>query len=487
MPSPPRSLLRLAAPLIAGRGLSAVLSFAVPMVLARALSPTEYGTYKQIFLTAATCTLMAQLGIPASLYYFVPRAGLERGRYLLQALLALFAAGALAAAAVLGTAGELAYRFDNGAYAALAWPLAAYVLGTLGALPLEPALTALGRTGWAAAAYLASDVARMGALVAPVLLGAGLSALAWSAAAVALGRVAVVWTLALAGKLGTLRRPTRASVAGQARYCLPLGAAALLAVAQTQLPHYVVAAATDSARYAVFAVGTLQLPVVEMVYASLVEVMMVRLGAGPTRAPAVFREAVARLALFFLPLAALGWAVAPELIPALYTDTYAAAVPLFMIATAEIVVSTLPLEGLLRALGATRPILAVSALRLVVTAFAVPAGLFLHGLPGAMAAFVAVQLAAKAALLRIAAARLGVSAFGLLPGRVLAAWSGRSLVIYAVVAGLRALGPWRGWAFLGVAAGAAGALWLGLAAASGDVWSWRPAHEDRVGSRARHA
>ena len=60
-----RSLLSSAAPLIAARGFSALLTFCIPVVLARRFSVHDYGTYKQLFLIATTCYLAGQIGLPA--------------------------------------------------------------------------------------------------------------------------------------------------------------------------------------------------------------------------------------------------------------------------------------------------------------------------------------------------------------------------------------------------------------------------------------
>src|SRR5262245_30103936 len=115
-----RSLLKLATPLMVGRGIAAILTFVIPVVLARALAQDQYGTYKQFFLIASTVYLIGQAGLVASLYYFVPRAGRpHRGRYLVQALVGLFLLGALAATVVFFGAGAIARRFSNPALAAL--------------------------------------------------------------------------------------------------------------------------------------------------------------------------------------------------------------------------------------------------------------------------------------------------------------------------------------------------------------------------------
>src|SRR5436190_22543552 len=59
--------------LVAGRVVGGVVSFAIPVVLARVLLPTAFGTYKQLFLIYMTLYGVAQLGAAESLYYFIPR------------------------------------------------------------------------------------------------------------------------------------------------------------------------------------------------------------------------------------------------------------------------------------------------------------------------------------------------------------------------------------------------------------------------------
>lgn len=464
------TLLRLASPLIAGRAASALLSFTVPLLLARRLPPAEYGTYKQFFLVATTATLVGQLGLPGSLYYFMPRSGGERGRYSLQTLALLFVAGVLWGAAILAGIGELAHRFENPRLVALGPPLALYALASLGATPLEIALTAQRRTGWAAVSYVTSDLARMAALVAPILGGHGLAALAWSAATFAGLRLGVTWGVALAGGFGPPSRPTRQSLGAQLRYALPFAGAVLLGVAQAQLPQYLVAALTDPALFAVFAVGALQIPFTDTVYTPIAEVMMVRLAESPRReAPRIFREAVARLAIFFLPLCAFAWAMAPVLIPTLYTERYRAAVPIFAIAAGEALLSAFPVDGLLRALAATRALLLANLVRIALGWIAVPTGLHLFGLAGAMAAHVGVQGFGKALLILLAARRLGVAPTTLLPGRILLGWATRAGAIFAAVSLVRALGPPAGWPLLVAGAGVGLAAWGALLLSAGEL------------------
>ena len=100
-----RSTFLPALVLMAGRGLGLVVSFCVPIVLVRIFDQAEFGTYKQVFLIYGTLFGIAQLGMAESLYYFLPRNPREGGRYVLNSMVALTAAGAVCLVA-LATAGS---------------------------------------------------------------------------------------------------------------------------------------------------------------------------------------------------------------------------------------------------------------------------------------------------------------------------------------------------------------------------------------------
>jgi O-antigen/teichoic acid export membrane protein len=472
---PRRSLMRLATPLMMGRGVAAIFTFLIPVVLARGLDQGSYGTYKQFFLIASTVYLIGQLGLVGSLYYFVPRGDSDgRGRVLVQTLLGLFLVGGLCAVGVLVGAGAIARRFSNPALEPLALPLALYLWAFLGAIPLEIALTTSKRTGWAGLSYAVSDLVRTAALILPIKLGGSMVALAWAAAGWAFLRLISAWALVLSGRLGRPHLPTKPMVKEQFRYSLPIAGALLLTTVQIQMPQYVVAALTDAATYAIYAVGILQIPLTDMLYTPVAEVMMVRLAqSGAAGAPPIIREAIARLVMFFLPLTAFALAVGPELIPTLYTTQYLASVPIFLLALLELPLSALPVDGLLRSLDMTGTVFRIGAVRLGIAVVAVPLGLEVLGLPGAMLGYVVTQWAAKLLLLRAAARRLEVPQRALIPWRELTSWALRAAAIYVAITTLRLVGPWHRWQFLGGAAALAAIVW-GLGVLSLSTPSFTP-------------
>src|SRR5207237_5852160 len=97
---------RSAAVLVAGRTVGFICRFALAVFLARHLAQVEFGVYKQAFLLQSTFIMLLDLGLPASLYYFLQQDGEARRQYVSQRLPMLALAGIVGGVAVVvGAAG----------------------------------------------------------------------------------------------------------------------------------------------------------------------------------------------------------------------------------------------------------------------------------------------------------------------------------------------------------------------------------------------
>jgi O-antigen/teichoic acid export membrane protein len=432
-----RAVLGQASPLVISRLASAALTFALPLVLVRLLDRDAFGTYKQFFLVGQTLLLVGQLGLTQSLYYFLPRGGAERGAYVTHALALLALLGALFGVALYAGAPWLGARLGSGELADLRAPLAIYSGLMLAAAPLEGALTSESRIGGAALAYVLSDALRAGALVAAAKL-LGPRAIFWAAAAVAAVRALALVALVARRVLPTAR-PRRDAFRAQLAFALPFAGAMWLYVGQRYFAQYAVSARFDAATFALYSVAMFHLPVVDIVFTPITEVLMVRLGraqASPRERLAEWDETVARLASLLLPAACGAWLLGPTLLPLLFTAKYQAAVPLFMLATVEIPLWILPCDALLRAAGDTRFLFAFYAARVVFSAALVLGGMRAFGLAGAMGGAIASEAISRGCLLERGRRFLGCSLAETLDwpalGRVAAASLGASLPAYAV-------------------------------------------------------
>jgi O-antigen/teichoic acid export membrane protein len=412
------SILTRARPLLVARLAGAVLTLGVPMVLARVLVPAEYGTFKQAWLIAQTLAMVLPMGLTQSLYYFLPRDPLRRDAYVAQTLWAHLALGAAAALLVLAGAPLVDAKLENPELTRnLPWVAAITGLQLAGA-PLDVAWNASGRIGRSALARVATELVRAAAILAGAAIAGSVEAIfAGIAGAHALRAIVTFVALArahgLAVSVPALRR--------QAAYALPFGVAFLLIVPQQQFHQYAVAATASAAVFAVYSVGTLQLPLVDILYTPVSELLQIGIaekdgaGGGARGALPLFHEAVLQLAFVFVPLTGALFVVAPDLIALLFSDAYAAAGPIFRITALSVVLAALPLDGVMRARAQNRFMLGLSGVKLGVTVALVWGGLELLGPIGAISGFVVAEAATRVVMLARTAALFEVPLRGVLP------------------------------------------------------------------------
>jgi O-antigen/teichoic acid export membrane protein len=424
--------------LMAGRSLALLGSFALPLLLVRIFAPAEFGTYKQLSLVFMTVYLVAQFGMSESLYYFIPMHPREAGRHSANASLALGGMGLAAGVAIVVSGSLLAAGFNNPALAGAAGALAAFTGLTLAATPLETVMVARKRYALAATAYGLTDLLRAASLAAGALAFRSVQGMFLVGAAFAALRL-VLMLAYLAWEFAGALRPGLGPFLAQAGYALPFAAAVVLEVAQNTYHQYAVSFAFDAAAFAVYAVGCLQLPFVDLVAGPAVNVMMVSMGeqrreGQGAQLVALWHETTRRLAIVFFPAAGLMGILAGDLIPLLFTESYRASVPILHVWVLTIALSSFMTDGVLRVYADTGAILWLNLLRLASNVVLIATLVGSFGLLGvALATVLAIALAKAAALARIAKLT-GAGLAGVLPWREL----GR-VALATVLAGVLAL------------------------------------------------
>ncbi len=417
------SILGRARPLLLARLAGACLTFAVPLVLARILVPASYGTFKQGWLLSQTLQLVLPLGLTQSLYYFVPRDRAARDRYVAQTLWAILGVSALSAVLILAAGPLVTERFRNPELGRdLPWVAVFTAFGLAGS-PLDVAWNASGRTTAAALVRVATEAGRGAAMVAGAALTGSVTGV-FAGIALASGVRAVACAAVLLRAHGA--RFDRTTLRRQAAYAIPFGLAFLLIVPQQQYHQYAVAAAVGAAAFAIYSVGTFQLPVVDVLYTPVSELLQIALaeadGAGrPPRAGLVlFQEAVLQLSFAFVPLTGLLLVAGPEVITFLFSPRYAEAGSIFRLAVVSVALAALPLDGVMRARAQNRFMLVLSGAKLALTVALVTGGLRLLGPKGALLGWIAAETVARAAMLVRTARLFEVPLRGVLPVRALA-------------------------------------------------------------------
>jgi len=400
------STFKPALALMTGRVLGGLAASFMPLVFVRLLAPAEFGTYKQVFLVYATLFGIAQIGMAESLYYFLPHEPGRAGRFVANSLLVLMGAGLLCLGLLAVLAPATARAMNNPALAGPLSILGVYLALMLVSNVLEIAMTARGRFLLAASSFAVSEMLRSVFFIAPVLWFGSVQALLAGAALFALLRLAVAvgW---LWKEYGSELRFDLPLLRVQIAYALPFAAAVLVHILQENFHQYAVSSRFDAAVFAVYAVGCIQIPLVDILSTSVSSVMMVRMAddraAGrPDRVLPHWHDTTRKLALCFCPMVGLLLVNARELIQVLFTDKFPASTPILMLWCLAFLAAALQIDGVLRVYADTRFLLIMNLCRLGLVMALIHPFLNAFGLPGAVIVTLLALFAGKAmALLRI--------------------------------------------------------------------------------------
>lgn len=452
--------------LMAGRAAGFVVAFAIPIVLVRAFDQHDFGTYKQLFLIYTTLYAIAQVGLAESLYYFLPGTSRDAGHYLANAVVGLGFAGTLCLAGLWLLQAQISHWLNNpllGAYLPL---LGLYLLFMLAAAVFEIGMTARKRHLHAFGAYASSDLLRAVFSITPVLLFGGLMALLIGSVMFAMLRFGVtVWYMRAEFTDGV--RPDMALFRKQLAYALPFALAILIDSAQQNLHMYAVSYHYDAATFAVYAVGCLQVPMVDFMMTSTSSVMMVRmreqLHTGDHAAVLeLWNDTTRKLALVFIPLVGVLLVCADRLIDLLFTSRYAASAPLFMVWSLSILLTALMTDSILRVYAETRFLIFMNIVKLLFIATTIGWALSALGLMGAVLSTLGAMLVSKLIALVRVRTLLRSGAARLLPWKALV--NGAAIGALAAVPALavKTLLPLPDLSALLVTGGTYGATYLGL-------------------------
>ncbi|HKQ62902.1 MAG TPA: oligosaccharide flippase family protein [Candidatus Polarisedimenticolaceae bacterium] len=332
------TLARRAAWLASAKALAFALGFALPLILVRTLSQTEFGIYKQVFLLLNTGMTILPLGFAMSAFYFLPRC--ERGRASSRLVfnIAIFhlAVGGAAALALVAFPGALAAIFASHELVGYAPALALLGFLAIGTSFLEIIAVANGEVALAARLIVLTNLVKTILLLGAAWLAPTIEALIAAATINCLGQAALLfWYLDsrfprfwAAGDWRMMR--------AQLGYALPLGAAAMLSMAQLDLHSYFVARSFDAATFAIYAVGCFQLPFLYIVNESVGAVMIPAVGrlqreGQPSEIVGLIASMMRKLGAMYFPLYAGLIVTGREFITVLFTDSYRASWPIFAV------------------------------------------------------------------------------------------------------------------------------------------------------------
>jgi O-antigen/teichoic acid export membrane protein len=322
--------------LASAKGIAFALGFALPLILVRSLSQTEFGLYKQVFLLVNTVITILPLGFAMSAFYFLPRCGREPGRVVFNIVLFHSMIGGLVGLVLLVYPGLLEVIFGSHELVVHAPGLALLVFLAIATSVLEIIAVANGEVAVAARLIVVTFLAKTLLLLGAVWLVPSIEALITAAALhYVLQGALLFWYLGTRFPRFWAARDWP-MLRAQMGYTLPLGAAGMLSMAQLDLHSYFVARSFDAATFAIYAVGCFQLPFLQIVNESIGAVMIptvsrLQLENQPGEIVQLVARMMRKLAALYFPLYACLLVTGREFVTVLFTERYQASWPIFAV------------------------------------------------------------------------------------------------------------------------------------------------------------
>lgn len=421
---PRRSLAQQASFLMLGRLCALAFMFLLPVVLARLFSKSDFGLYRQFFLVFFALLTVAQMGMTAALSSVIPRDPEATPQFLSNTAIFLSGVGVL-----LAIGGFAARAYGPVLWgASWLWPLAS-VLGCFTGLMVassffEPLLIIEERSRATAVLIVGWDFLRGASLLGAALWSRDLPTALWCMTIAGCVRYLVL--------ILYLRRRYQIHWRGwdqglfKKQFALagPMTVQAGAHLIEINVDRYLVMFLFSSAMFAVYSVGAFQIPIVEMVFYSIGDVVLPRLAAlfgqnDKDGMVGLWRDTVRRSALLMLPMFAMIGVAHTEVILVLFSQRYADSVSIFAIYVWIIPTYIIANSLLLQASGQNRMLLIAGIFKPMLACVLVGIGVWGWQLHGAIAGLVLYHYIATFVYMLLSAMALEVPFRRLVPVQAL--------------------------------------------------------------------
>ena len=329
-------LTRRAALLMAANVIATAMSFALPLLLVRAMSQAEYGLYKQAFQIIQSALNLLNLQVAVSVFYFYERAPGKRLQVSLNVMLFYGLVGALLFLIFLGWPGWVTLIFQGSDLVPHIPLLGFAIFCSLVSTNLDAVPIASGDFRMASALIVLSQLTKVVVMIIAALVFGSLDAILVAAVIQGLMQIAfmVIYIRRRFGRfLAAIDWRLFKSQIGNA---LPFGVGGIAAIVQNDMHSYFVSHYFDPATFAIYAVGCFQLPLLSMLTTSFAGALNPELakhkeGNDYRAIINLWMDVIRKLAFFFAPACALLLVLRREFITVLFTANYAASVPIFTI------------------------------------------------------------------------------------------------------------------------------------------------------------
>ncbi|MBL7075669.1 polysaccharide biosynthesis protein [candidate division KSB1 bacterium] len=318
-----------------GRLANSLARLAVNIILARALLSKElFGQYQQVWLYFNTFFPIFIFGIPATVYYFFPRLKEEeKSPFVNQTIFILFVFGLIFGLGLKGFSPLVAERFQNPDLVCYYRSFAVYAFAMVAGAFFDSVFIVLNKHRIYSVIVVVEALFFLGLVTIPLWLGAPLDLVFLLVTLLALTKLAFVLSHLHFSPNGIkikIKLPQWNFLKRQLRYAYPIGLSTAVAIVSLYIDKNVVAAFFDTATYAVYSIGAMEIPFVGVILASITAVLMPEVSrlhhtGAVARVAALWKGVISRTSLLIFPLFFFLFVFADRIIVLVFSERYAAA------------------------------------------------------------------------------------------------------------------------------------------------------------------
>jgi O-antigen/teichoic acid export membrane protein len=331
-----------------------VFSIALPLLLVRRLDREQYGLYKQAFLLITTAMTVLPLGLPMSAFYFLSREPARRRETVLNIVLFHIAVGVLACGALILYSSILTTIFRGPQLAPYSVWIGITILFWITGAFLDMLPVANGEVGLAAVFIIGIQASRALIFVGAVLIFGTLRSLLAAAIVHGVIQTIVLFCYLESRFAGFWHVFDGKMLRDQLSYAIPLGAAGVLMIVQTDLHNYFVSNHFGPVLFAVYSIGTLQLPLMGLLQEAANSVLIARVSSlqkdnQHREIVLLLARAAGKLAGVYFPVYVFLMIVGREFIRVVFTAQFADSWPIFAVNLTLLPLGVVLLDPLFRA------------------------------------------------------------------------------------------------------------------------------------------
>lgn len=312
------------------------ISFLLPLLIVRYLTQDKVGVYRQAFQVIMNAVAILPLGFSMSAFYFLNRGAERRKSAILNILLFNFIVGGLACAGLYFYPQFLGNIYRSEEMTLLAPKIGVVIWLWIFSTFLEVVAVANQEARIATVFIILAQFTKTVFMAGAVVFFASIEAFMY-AAMIQAGLQTVILFIYLNSRFPQFWREFDwRFFREQSFYAMPYGLAGIFWTLQTDIHTYFVGYQFSEAEYAIYAYGCFQLPLLSMLVESTGSVLIPRMSE--LQAQGEKREiirltarAMQKLSFFYFPTYVFMFVTASVFITTLFTDKFAASVPIFLI------------------------------------------------------------------------------------------------------------------------------------------------------------